>query len=499
MRRLLLLAVLTALAAPPAAAQFLAPDTVGTPLTLAEAIRLAVEQSPEVRRSELADRSLGSAVRAARAGRLPTLQARVTPQQSYGLAFDQTTGQVASQTVEQAGFSVFGQLPIYDGGRIGATIRQVELERDATAAGLERTRQEVALDVAQGFLQLLLDREIVEIQAEQLAAAEGQLARVAELVEAGARPRGDLIAQQSVVAERQTALVEARGAVALDRVTLVQAIGLDPAGAYRFVGPDAEALAVTGALAYAPRPAPALVAAAREGRSDRRAQLLRIQAAEAAVGVARASGRPSLALTGQVGTGYSSLQRQLTNPDAIQPTVPVTLADGTEVFVGGAPFTVPTGSPALEQTPFFDQFADNRSGSLELSLTVPIFDRFQTRRGVTEAQVAVEDARIALETLDRAVAADVLQSVVQAETAQARLAAARVQAEAAAAALRVERDRYLFGAGTLYDVAEAQARLAEAEGARAQAAYTLVFRVALVRLAVGDVDVAGLADQITGE
>ena len=499
MRPLLLAALVAALAAPPAAAQAPDSDSVGTLVTLGEAVRIAVERSPEVRRAALTDRTLGSAVRTARAGRLPTLRAQVSPQQRYGLAFDQTTGQVASQTVEQAGFSVFGSVPLYDGGRTGATVRQAEFERDASAAGRERTRQQVALDVAQGFLQLLLDRELVEIQAEQLAAAEAQLARVAELVGAGARPRGDLIAQEAVVAERRTALVEAQGAVALDRVALVQTIGLDPTEPYRFVGPDPEALALAGALDYEPRPARQLVAAARSDRADRRAQELRIRAAEAAVGVARSAGRPAVELTGSAGTGYSSLQRQLVDPDAVQPSIPVTLEDGTEVFVGGEPLTFPAGSPALQQTPFFDQFADNRSASLGLTLSVPIFDRYQARRGVVEAQVAVEDARIALETLDRAVAAEVLQSVVQAETAQARLAAAAVQVEAAAEALRVERDKYQFGAGTLYEVSEAQGRLAEAESARAQAAYTLVFRVALVRLAVGDVDVDGLAEQIVGE
>ena len=496
MPRLILLAALAVvLAAPPAAAQ--TPDTVV--VTLDEAVRLAVERSTDVRRAGLTDRTLASAVRAARAGRLPTLQARVTPQQSYGLAFDQTTGQVASQTTEQVGFSVFGSIPLYDGGRTGATVRRARFEREASAESRQRTAQQVALSVAQGFLQLLLDRELVAIQAGQLALSEAQLARVAELVEAGAQPRGDLIAQQAIVAERQTALVEARGAVALDRVTLVQTIGLDPAGAYRFVGPRPEALGVAGALAYEPRPAPALLDAAYDARADRRAQLLRIQAAEASVGAARAAGRPSVDISASVGTGYSSLQQQLVDPDAVLPTVPVTLGDGTEVFVGGEPFTLPVGSPAIQQTPFFDQFADNRSGSVGLTLSVPLLDQYQARRGVVEAQVAVEDARIALEALDRQVAAEVQQAVVQAETAQARLAAAEVQVAAATEALRVERDRYQFGAGTLYDVAQAQARLAEAESARAQATYELVFRVALVRLAVGDVDVEGLAAQIVGE
>ena len=88
------------------------------------------------------------------------------------------------------------------------------------------------------------------------------------------------------------------------------------------------------------------------------------------------------------------------------------------------------------------------------------------------------------------------QAVVEVQTARARLAATEVQVAAAAEALRVERDRYALGAGTLYDVAEAQARLAEAESDQAQAAYELAFRVALVRLAVGDVAVEDLAESL---
>ena len=442
-------------------------------------------------------------------GRLPAVSLQVSPGQRYGLGFDQTTGQAVTETVETLNVGVGASLPLYDGGRVGAVARQARLEREAAAVGLDRTRQLVALDVAERFLQLLLDRELVRVQEGQLEASVATLARVTELVEAGARPRADLIAQEAVVAERRTALVEARGAVALDRVLLVQTVGLDPTGDYRFVGPSVDALD-PGPLALddvgpdgVPElggPATAeLVAAARAARVDRRAQEVRIRAAEAAVAVARAAGRPSVDLQASVGTGYSSLQQQLVDPDAAQPVQPVTLEDGTQVFVGGQPLSFPVGSPALQTAPFFDQFADNRSGAIGLSLTVPIFDRYTARRGVVEAQVAAEDARLALEGLDRQLAAEVQQAAVQAETARARAAAAAVQVGAAAEALRVERDRYELGAGTLYDVAQAQTRLAEAEAARAQAVYGLAFRTALLRLAVGDVDVDRLAAEVVGE
>ena len=53
-----------------------------------------------------------------------------------------------------------------------------------------------------------------------------------------------------------------------------------------------------------------------------------------------------------------------------------------------------------------------------------------------------------------------------------------------------------LGAGTLYDVASAQTRLAESPAGRAQAAYGLAFRRVLVRLAVGDVDPGALAGML---
>jgi outer membrane protein len=460
-----------------------------TAVTLADAVRIAVDESPEVRRGEALGRGESAAVRAARANRLPVVDLQVAPQQRYGLGFDQTTGEVVSQTVETVSMGVGASLPLYDGGRTRSLVREAELRRQSSLVGLERTRQQVALDVAQQFLTLLLDREIAEIEAENYEAAQAQLARVAELVEAGARPRGDLFAQEAVVAQRRTALVVAEGAVERDRVVLIQLIGLDPLGAYRFVGPDLERLEASGLLDAPLAPLVELIEAARELRADRRSQELAIQAAEASVGSARAAGRPSVTLSGNLGTGYSSLQQRAVGET---PLLPVTLPDGSPILLGGQPLTFP-GDPTLETTPVFAQFSDNRSGSLGLVLTVPIFDRYQTRRSVVEAQIQAETARIQLDALDRQVAAEVQQAVVEARTARAQLDAAEAQVTAAEEALRVERDRYRLGAGTLYDVAEAQTRLAEAQSQRAQAAYGLAFRRVLVRLAVGDTDPAELA------
>ena len=468
-------------------------DAPGQTVTIADAVRIALDRSPDVDRAAIADRTAALAVRGAQAGRLPAVALQVGPAQQVGLGFDQTTGQLSSQSTQSLNVGLSADVRLFDGRRTRYAVEGARLDREAASVSALRTEQQVALDVAQRFLQLLLDRELVGVQAGQLAAALSQRAQVDALVEGGARARGDLIAQDAVVAERRAALVEAEGAVARDEALLVQATGLDPLSAPRFVGPSLDALEAAGALDYTPPPLAGLLAAARETRADVRAQALRIRSAEAAVGVARAQGRPTVDVQARVGTGYSSLQQRLADPDAPPVLVPVTLPDGTPVLVGGQPFTVPAGQGDLERTPFLIQGADNRSGSVSLSLVVPIFDRYAARRATEEALVRTDDARLTRDALVRQVDADVQTAAVEARTAAARLGAARVQVEAATAALRVERDRYELGAGTLYAVAEAQTRLAGAESARVQAAYGLVFRAALVRLAVGDLTPEALA------
>ena len=203
-------AVLTAfLAVPLAHAQGALPPEASGGITLDEAIGLALAASPEVARADLAEQGRAIAERGAGVERLPSVSFQAQPSQSYGLSFDQTTGQLVSQTVESFSTGVSAQYTLYDGGRTRALVRQARLDRASAEATAERTQQTVAGDVADRFLQLLLDRQLVQIQTEQVEAARVQLDRAERLVAAGARPASDIPAQRATVAERVAALAEA--------------------------------------------------------------------------------------------------------------------------------------------------------------------------------------------------------------------------------------------------------------------------------------------------
>jgi len=456
-------------------------------ITFDEAIRLGLARSLDLREATVGDEAAALNVERARADvlPLPLIEASVQPTQRYGLAFDQTTGQLTSQTSESVNVGLSASVNLFDGFRDRRALEQARIERTAAGLTLERTRQQVAFDVASRFLQVLLDAEIVRIREEALAAQRAQLAQVEALVEAGTRARADVYSQQAAVAEAEAALLQAQQAVELSKTQLIQVLQLDPFGDYVFTAPplDEEDLAAEP-VALEP-----LLRAAYERRPDLRARERQIEAAEAAVGVARAGMLPRVDLFGSVGTGYSSLQQRIVDGTGGTTFVPVTTTGGETVLVGGEPFLFPLQTaPELEATPLFTQFADNRGGSLGLSITVPIFDRLQTRRQVEQAEIEVARRELDLERQRQAVATEVRQAVLDYRLAAQRLDVTAAQVAAAEAALEAEEARYELGTGTLVALELARARLTEAQAARAQAVYEFVFRRAVIAFARGDLD-----------
>lgn len=456
-------------------------------ITFDEAVRLALAQSPDLREAVVVDEAAALNVESARLDALPLpfVSATVQPTQRYGLGFDETTGQLTSQTSEAVNVGLSASVNVFDGFRDRRLLDQARIERDASALTLDRTRQQVAFDVASRFLQVLLDAEIAGIREENLAAQRQQLDQVEALVDAGTRARADVFSQRAAVAEAELALLEAQQAAELARTRLVEALQLDPFGDYTFTAPTLD----EADLAAEPVALEPLLRTAYERRPDLRAQERRIAAAEAAVRVARASNLPTVDVFANVGTGYSSLQQRFVDGSGGTTLVPVTTAGGDPILIGGEPFLFPVqGNADLEATPVFAQFGDNRSGSLGFSITVPLFDQFQTRRAVQQAEIEVVRQQIARDRQRQAVATEVRQAVLDYRLAAQRLDVTAAQGTAAEAALEAEEARYELGTGTLVALELARARLTEARAARAQAVYEFVFRRAVIAFAQGDLD-----------
>lgn len=450
-------------------------------ITFDEALRIGLERNTTLRQATTAAEARALDVSLNRSQFLPDLSASVRPTQSYGLAFNQTTGELNQETSESVNASVSASLNLFNGFRDQASLRQARVQREASEFSLGRARQDVLFNVANQFLQVLLNKELVGIQEENLAADRAQRDRIEQLVEGGVRARADALQQEALVAQRELQVLQAESELELSKTRLVQVLQLDPFGNYTFVAPALEAFP----LQPEGYDLETLLTAALDRREDLRAQELQIEAAEAGVRAARGGYYPTVNLFANYGTSYSSLaERRLIDQTVV---VPVTTESGEPVFVGGEPFTFE--NVPRESTPFADQFfTDNRGGSVGLNVNIPIFDRFVTRSQVQQARLRAENERIALDNLRQDVALQVRQGWLDYQNAAKRLDVTARQVAAAQAALDAEQERYDLGVSTLTELTQARAALIEAQSSRAQAVAQFVFQSKLIDYAVGTLD-----------
>lgn len=468
------------LVAPVAQAQD-TPVTTRT-ITLVEAVQIAQQQSTALRRAEIANLSREIAISDARNAYLPDVGASTSASQRYGRSFDQTTGQLNNETTESASVSASASYTIFDGGR-RARVDQARVGLRAGQLGLERVEQDLVFQVATQFLNVISSREQVDVQQIALDQQLRLLDQVEGLIQGGVRPASEIYQQQAQVAQARLSVVNAQRTVQLAEANLIQLLQLDPFVDYRFAIPELPDLS-DEALEIENYELRGLIETAYERRSDLEALEADIESAGLSESIARAGRLPRVSASASYGTSWTSASQQFILNSA-----------GLPLDVDGVPILGPgTGQTAArERTPFFDQLDQQRGGSIGISLSYSIFDANRTRNSVQRARVQAQTAQLNLEDQQQQIATQVRQSILDYRSAAAQVTFSRVQVEAAQQAFQAAEQRYAAGAGTLYDVQQAQTQLTNAQSNLVSAQYQFVFQEKLIDYYTGTIDVDRLS------
>lgn len=411
-------------------------------ITLGEAVALAQTQGVAVQRAALTVEEREAAVAEARGRYWPALSLYTNSAQRYGLAFDQTSGQLTQASTQALDFGAEAEWTVFDGFARQATLAGARADRAEAEGQRERAGQTAVHEALRAFYQAVVDEAAIRIARENAEAQRQQLALVEAQIAAGARPTTEVFGQQERVAEAELAVLEAERAHRLSVLRLVRLLALDPAETYRFAAPS---VAESDTAAVARLDEAALVHDALGRRSDLRAQEAALTAASAEIRASRAGALPSVALVAGYGTSFTS-----------------------------------SGEPG-----FGTQLGDNRGGALGLRIGFPLFDRGVTRSRVRAADARLERLRVEAADRQREVTLEVREAVFDYRvlTEQVRVAGRRVAA--ARAALDAEAERYRLGMTTLTALGEVRARAVEAEVGRERARYALAFQRALLDYRTG--------------
>jgi outer membrane protein len=403
-------------------------------MSLNEAMATAYETNPDLATARSRLLATDEGVAAARAGLRPTVQATT----SYGFETNNATGpRASSDDTDPFSARVQASQTLYDGGRTINSTRARIADVSAAQARLTDLEQQVLLDVVTAYVDILRDEENVSLARNNVRVIAEQLRASQDRFEVGEVTRTDVSQAQARLAEAEANLSVAEGQLEVSRQRFRQVVGVEP---QNLTLPDALPplpISLDEARSVALDRHPALVAA----RFDDRAASSDVRAAMGEL-------LPRVSLDGDVAF------------------------NDTGVFNDGQ--TV------------------NRSASVVVRATVPLYQGGAAYSGVRRAQALASAARTSISTEARSRQREVESAWTQLRVAQANIRSNRQRVAAAQLAFEGVQEEALVGSRTTLDVLDAEQELLDARVRLVTAVREQYVTTYALLAAVGSLTIADL-------
>ncbi|MBF2709373.1 TolC family protein [Flavobacterium soyangense] len=422
--------------------------------TLEECVKYAIDNNISIKQTQLDSKTADIEKKGAIGNFIPSLNSNASHSWNVGLNQDPTTGLLRNQTTQYSSFGARVGVDIYKGLQNQNALRKANLSIIAAKYQLTKMQEDVALNVANAFLQVLFNKENLKVQQEQKAINEKQLLRSEELVKAGSVPRGDLLDIKATVASDNQKIIAAENALLISKLSLAQLLQLKEF--YDFdVTDETTAKDENNILAQTPI---AIYEKAKEERTELKIAKTNLEIAEKNVAIAKGGFQPTL-------QGFYNFNTRISYAD-------------TYALVNG----VPVAQPAA---PFGKQFTDNKGQTFGAQLSIPIFNGFSARNNVERSKVNLEKSKIAVEQEELALQRNVYTAFTDAKGGLNAYESSLVALDARQEAYNYAKEKYAVGIMNSFDFNQSQTLLSFAQSEVLRTKYDYIFKIKILEFYFG--------------
>ena len=338
-------------------------------------------------------------------------------------------------------YSLTSGLTLYNGGRLRNTVRQQELDAQSAELDVEQAQNDIEIEVAQAFMQILYARETLDNSRAALATSLKQVERAREMLATGAIARSDLMQLEAQYSNDAYTVVMDSTAVTSALLTLSQLLELAPGTEFDIVVPTIDDASVLAPLESAAD----IYASALETMPQMQSNELAVESSLAAEKIARASFYPTLSLNVGLSTGAQSN----------------------------------TGISYLNQ--MSNKFYQNAG----ISLNIPIFNGRQARNNVSQARLNTSTVRLQAQSARNELWNTVSSLHNDATAAQAGYLSAERQLESARASYELVEAQFNEGLKNTVELLTERNNYDEAVNNLTRAKYTSLLAASLLRFYAG--------------
>jgi len=417
------------------------------PLTIDECVQIALNQNPDLIMKKFTLKMAGKDVTVAMSNFLPNISAdlgythsvigpssafRIDPRSGIPVPIQPNEIKSwASSTGFSATQKIFNGYDIYNYSRSRSV-------KKSTQYDFQDTKQTIIYAVKERYYNLLKAEKLLEVQKETLKSSEESYKRAETLFHVGKVPKSDVLKAKVQLENNKLALIEAQNGLSIARASLNHILGFDVDKNIEIVDnleiPEVE-ISYKDAVESAFRNHPGL----KKRKFD-------VRASKAYIGMAVSQYLPSVSAY----AGYSWRHKDFNRIKYM-----------------------------------FDKDFNYYYG---IQLSLPIFQGFSRVANLSKAELNYRSSVEALAQTKRNVALEVKQAYFEVQQAKKKIAVAKNAVEVAAEDLRLNKEKYKVGSGTMLDLINAQVSYTKAKSDHIQALYDYKYAVARLEKAMGKLE-----------
>lgn len=409
--------------------------------SLEDCIRYAIDHNIQIKQQVLQTKFQKNALDLSKLSLLPTLNGQATHNYSFGRALDETTYEFTqNQNIQSNSFYLGGSMNLFNGLQNYNNIQKNKYEVLAGELDLQKIKDNIALNIALSYLQILLNNELVLATSSQLQITRQQIEKTKKMVDAGSLARGNLLQIEAQAASEELQLINIRNQLDISYLNLTQMLELETPVGFQIITPEIQIdtnIIITGQVNE-------IFSQAQGIRPEIKSAEMKLAASEYDKKIAFGARSPQLSMNHSFSTRFSDIAVKFSNP--------------------------------LSKYTFSEQLNDNINYGIGFSLRIPILNGWQVNKNISNSILNLENSQYALENEKKQLYKNIQQSYADAVAALKKYTASIKAVSSMEESFRYTEQKFNVGMVTPVDYNAAKTQLLSTQSDMAQAKYEFVFK-----------------------
>tara|TARA_B100000963_G_C22621223_1_gene670076 strand:+ start:63 stop:1373 length:1311 start_codon:yes stop_codon:yes gene_type:complete len=410
--------------------------------TLEECVNHALENNISILQAKNSLLTAEQDIVNARGNFLPSINSNISGGASYG-NIQLYAGEFADREFYSTSLGVGLSQNIFNGFRNINLLNQSKISLERNQFDLAKLKDDISLNVANAYLNVLFNKENLELANSQVKFSEFQVEQVKTLVDSGSEPESTLIETQATYSRDIQNLTIAENNHDLSLLTLSQLLQLP------YENFDIEVIEIdtpSANLMY--NDIQPILNYAMENRNEIKVAERDIELAKLGTKISKSAYLPNISM----GYGFSA----------------------TANF-----------SNLTDDDDFIDQINDNKGHSVNMNISIPIFNRNQTKAQVKKSKIQEETINLALDQVKINLESTIQRAFTDAKAALKSFEAAQISLGSQELAFKNSQERFGLGALNSFDLEQSRIRLLNARSSLINAKYDFIFKTKVLDYYIG--------------